>query len=160
MPEVSGMLGEVVTTSEEWIGRFMDIAQRVATWSKDGDRQVGALAVIDKGRTVAWGYNGFPEGVADLKTRIKGPEKNQLTIHAEVNALNNARFPVEGCDLFVTSCPCLPCALHIISKRVSRVFSPAPDEGSRWERSQRDALAILSEAGIEHVQVEQSGARG
>lgn len=154
------MLGQVLTSTEEWIARFMGVASMVATWSKDRDRQVGALAVIDKGRTVAWGYNGFPEGVLDLQQRIKGPEKNKLTIHAEVNALNNARFPVEGCDLFVTSHPCLACALHIISKRVARVFCPRPEEGSRWLQSQQEAAALLEEVGIEVVHVEPGGAGG
>lgn len=152
------MLGEVVTPPEEWIARFMRLASEVATWSKDRDRQVGALAVVDKGRSISPGYNGFPPGVLDLQQRIKGAEKNRLTVHAEVNALNNADFDLRGCELYVTAFPCLACALHIISRGVARVVAPRPEEGSRWRQSQEDAHALMQEVGIEVVFVEASGA--
>ena len=147
------MLGELVTPPEEWIARFMRLASEVATWSKDHDRQVGAIAVVDKGRSISPGYNGFPPGVLDLRQRIVGPEKNKLTVHAEVNALSNSDFDVRGCELYVTSFPCLACTLYIIGRGVARVIAPAPEEGSRWRASQEEARALMQEVGIEVVTV-------
>ena len=50
---------------DKWQKRFFDLAQLVATWSKDPSSQVGAVIVDDKKRIVSVGFNGLPIGVAD-----------------------------------------------------------------------------------------------
>lgn len=152
------ILGEITTSPEEWHARFMGVADYVKGWSKDPNNQVGAVVVVDKGRSMSPGYNGFPPGVMDLKQRLKGPEKNKLTVHAESNALDNADFDIRGGTIYVTRFPCLPCALRIISRGISHVVAPAPEPGSSWLNSQQEAQAILGEVNIRITLVEATDA--
>ena len=55
-----------LTLLNKWDSRFLEIANLVATWSKDPSTQIGAIAVKDK-RLISTGYNGFPRGIEDLK---------------------------------------------------------------------------------------------
>ena len=54
--------------------RFLQTALAVARiWSKDPSSQVAAIAVGDTPNQVAWGYNGFPPGIADTHERLTEP---------------------------------------------------------------------------------------
>lgn len=125
-----------------------------AIWSKDTTK-VAAVAVGEMRNQVAWGYNGFPPGVADSPERIADRTvKLSLTLHAEVNALANARFDVH--TLYVTHPPCANCALHILSRRtVKRVVYWDNDDldTTRWGESLAQARAVLAEGGVELVGV-------
>ena len=46
-----------------WDKRYLDMADIVASWSKDPSTKIGAIAVGKKGQLLAQGYNGFPRGV-------------------------------------------------------------------------------------------------
>lgn len=148
------MLGELVTSREEWLSRFMSIAEEVATWSKDPRCKVGAVVVTADRRHLSVGYNGFPRGIADLQQRLVGSEKNDLMVHAEANALDNAGFDVSGSTLFVTRCPCLPCALTVVNRRIAHVVCPPPEDDSKWGPSHRAAIDVLREAGVIWTRVE------
>ena len=125
-----------------------------AIWSKDTTK-VAAVAVGEMRNQVAWGYNGFPPGVVDSPERIADRTvKLSLTLHAEVNALANARFDVH--TLYVTHPPCTNCALHILSRRtVKRVVYWDNDDldMTRWGESLAQARAVLAEGGVELVGV-------
>ena len=56
--------------NEEWVSYFMNIARVVATKSKDPNTKVGCV-VVDTAtkRIMATGYNGFPPGVNEDKSR-------------------------------------------------------------------------------------------
>lgn len=140
------------TTKDE---RFLKSAIALSKiWSKDVSTKVCALAVGDTPNLVAFGYNGFPPGIEDTPDRLGDrPTKYSLTLHAEVNALHNATFPIR--TLYVTHCPCQNCALHIIAQRTIRrvVFAMTDDVGfdSRWRESSGAAVDLFSEAGIQIV---------
>lgn len=131
--------------------RFLKSAVKIAAiWSKDPSTKVGAMAVGATPNLVAFGYNGFPPGIDDDWRLHNRETKLKLTLHAEVNALANATFPVH--TLYVTHFPCENCALHILAARtVRRVVFRRDDEfeNGRWIDSLRASLAILREAGIE-----------
>jgi dCMP deaminase len=144
------MMGASRTTQEEWDRRFMRLAREAASWSKDPDCQVGALVVAADKRRLSPGYNGFPPGIADLPERLADKElKNQLTRHAEPNALDNAGFDVTGATLYVTRHPCGTCAQAILSRRIARLVCPRPEfNHGRWGPSHRIAVLLLEEAGV------------
>lgn len=48
-----------------WPQRFLELAQLVASWSKDPSTQVGAVIVDANRRVVSLGYNGPPRGTSD-----------------------------------------------------------------------------------------------
>ena len=75
----------------KWTRRYLDIAKEVATWSKDPSRQIGAIAVGDKGQILSQGYNGFPRGVKDTDNRYNNrEEKYKYVVHGEMNCIYNA----------------------------------------------------------------------
>ena len=131
--------------------RFLQTAVAVANiWSKDPSTKVGAVAVGETPNLVAWGYNGLPPGLKDSHERLYDRElKYKLTLHAEVNALANAKFPVH--TIYVTHCPCSSCAVHLLAARsVKRVVyvSRGDEFSKRWAASNADALSLLEEGGI------------
>ena len=50
-------------TDDKWDRRFLELADQIATWSKDPNRGVGAVIVSGAKQIVATGFNGLPRGV-------------------------------------------------------------------------------------------------
>lgn len=130
--------------------RFLLTAQAIASiWSKDPSSQVGAIAVGEAPNQVAWGYNGFPPGIADTPERLHDRDvKYRLVRHAEPNAISNATFPVH--TLYVTRHPCDRCAIEILAVRTIKrvVYVTHADFEERWAQSCAEARALLEEGGI------------
>jgi dCMP deaminase len=129
----------------KWDGRFMAVAETVATWSKDPSAKVGALLVAPDGRMTSWGFNGFPRGVSDDGRLQVKSSRLALTVHAEMNALLNCPVDPVGWTLYVTKHPCLECAKAIIQKGIERVV--CPDPAGSWSDEQTEARDLLREAG-------------
>jgi dCMP deaminase len=123
----------------KWDLRHLRLCRNeIATWSKDASTKVGALIVRDGKLPVAWGYNGPARLIPDEDARFtERDQKLMMTIHAEVNAILNARQDVTGCTLYVTQPCCSHCAAHIIQSRIARVVWIRPDEAfaARWAQS-------------------------
>ena len=130
----------------KWASRFLDMADLVATWSKDPSTQVGAVIVDDKHRVVAVGFNGFPHGVND-DLELDRDEKLRRTIHAEENALLFANRPVEGCTIYVTHHPCASCSAKLIQAGVARIFY-RNRMNEKWGAEVASAKQMLHEAGV------------
>jgi dCMP deaminase len=136
----------------KWRDHFFAMTTHVASLSKDPSTKVGAVIVDNKRRIVGTGYNGFPRGVYD------GPEvyedrdaKLARVVHAEVNAILNARGPVDGCDLYVTPLhPCNECTKVIIQAGIKRVFT-VPMEQRRYNDTWRVAMEMFEQAGVEII---------
>lgn len=147
------------TPDRIWDRRFYSMAKNEAeTWSKDPQCKVGATLVSPDKRRFSHGYNGFPRGIDDDE-RLSGPRRIALSMHAEVNAILNAGQSLEGWTLYVTKHPCLECAKVILQAGIARVVcdGPTDNEGSKWYASQREAVALFKEAGVELKQLKRSG---
>ena len=70
---------------------FMGIARAVAMKSKDPKTKVGAVIVDADNRIVSTGYNGMPYKCDESKLSWERPHKYHYVIHAEMNAVLNAR---------------------------------------------------------------------
>lgn len=137
------------TPARTWDKRFMGLAVSVGFWSKDPDEKVGAYLVSPDKRMTQHGYNGFPPGIADTPERLKDKRlKNELMIHAEQNAIDNADRSVRGWAMYVTKPPCMECAKRIISRGISRIIHPPIREESRWAQDQIAAQGLLAEANV------------
>jgi len=134
---------------DHWDLRFMAMAHLVASWSKDPSVQVGAVLVSPDHRHVSWGYNGFPRRVADLPWRLDDKEiKNELTVHAEMNAILNCTQDSTGWALYCTRAPCIRCCTAIIQVGVRRVLTRPLTESSNWAASCASGSSLLREAGV------------
>ena len=110
-----------------WDEYFMGVALLAAERSKDPNTQVGACIVDAQNRILATGYNGFPQGCSDddfpwNRDEALGETKYQFVVHAELNAILNARGKsLAGAVLYVGLFPCNECAKAIIQAGISEV---------------------------------------
>lgn len=139
----------------KWDLRFLEMAQLVATWSKDPSTKVGSVIVDRDQRIVSTGYNGFARGVDDWQGHLENrEEKLRRSIHAEANALLYARRDLTGCTLYVTHPPCARCASMICQSGIKRVVAAAPDPSfaERWSEDMRSMASQFSEAGVDYLE--------
>ena len=134
----------------KWDTRFMGVALEVATWSSDPRKRVGAVVVSPDGRQFSPGYNGLPR---DFEEKTAGvildkDTKNRYSLHAEDNAIAQAPGDVTGWTMYVTTAPCLRCALAIHRAGISRIVSAPIDADSSWYLDQREAEGFLSQMGV------------
>lgn len=146
--ELAPMVG-----SGGWDRRFLQMAQYIATWSKDPSTKLGCVIVGPDREIRSTGFNGFPRGVEDRVDRLKTREvKYKLICHAEENTiLHAARIGVslKGCTSYCKWSPCSRCARCIINAGVSEVVFSDAAVPERWKEDFDLALEILSEAGVE-----------
>ncbi|MCH2138122.1 MAG: dCMP deaminase family protein [Phycisphaerales bacterium] len=143
-----------------WDHRFLALADHIATWSKDPSRGVGAVIVDGARRVCATGFNGLPEGVEDRPERLERPVKYDLICHAEMNAITQcARHGVStvGSTIYTSFFPCNTCTLAVIQAGIQRVVAWTPGEGdAHWADSIAKSVELLTEAGVEWVQVDRA----
>ena len=136
-----------MTDHTKWDRRFLSLAAQISTWSKDPGTQVGAV-IVRPDRTIAsLGYNGFPRGSGDTYTTRE--DKLLRTVHAELNAILNAREPLHGYTLYVTPlCPCSNCAAAIVQAGIANVVFEMESIRPEWEKSFAAAYEIMRDGGI------------
>ena len=140
-----------------WSYRFLELAETVATWSKDPSTKVGSVIVDSKRRVLSLGYNGFPRGVEDSVERYKDRDTKLLLVcHAERNALDNSPGSVEGATLYATLFPCNECCKSIIQRGIKRVVSFVPPPSKQLLFNYEASYILLREAGVEIHQLSRS----
>ncbi len=111
-----------------WDEYFMGVALLAAKRSKDPNTQVGACIVDGQKRILTTGYNGFPKGCSDddfpwNRDESRGETKYQFVVHAELNAILNARGKnLTDSTLYVGLFPCNECAKAIIQAGIKEVI--------------------------------------
>lgn len=111
---------------QRWADKFLDMADLVASWSKDESTKCGAIIVDSEQSVVSIGYNGIPRMVEDLPERQIRPQKYLWFEHAERNAIYNAArhgVTLNGSTIYITALPCADCARAIIQSGIVRVIT-------------------------------------
>lgn len=126
---------------------FLELAFTISRLSKDKNTQVGAVIVSPCLTQFSMGYNGPPRGIEDTEERLTRPLKYDYMIHAEENAIINARRSLVDNYLFVTLFPCSKCALKIINSEIKEVYCPVPTSESHLQHSM-ESLKLFQEAGV------------
>lgn len=146
------MESSCVSNAYNWHKRYLQLARFVSRWSKDTRKKVGAV-VTEANRIRGIGYNGFPEGIADTKSRLEDREiKNLIMVHAEVNALYSADG--HGDTIYVYPClPCAQCLGNIIQNRIRTVVTMPIDLESSW--NQALVVELVKEAGLELITIKE-----
>lgn len=143
---------------QKWHERFLELADSIATWSKDPSRGVGAVIVSPMRQVLATGYNGLPRGFEDQPERLQRPVKYDLIVHAEMNAIiqcaRNGISPV-GATLYSSFSPCIHCSLSIVQAGINRVVTRAIEKGDEdWNDSIEKSVVLFEEVGIEYLVLE------
>ena len=138
-----------------WTEYFYNIAQQVKEKSKDNNTKIGAVIVGKDKEIVSTGYNSFPRGIEDEKTKRQSqPEKYFWFEHAERNAIYNAArigVSTKGCTMYLTcGIPCADCARGIINAGISKIFimRGGGAQSKKWEDSAARSNEMFSEAGV------------
>lgn len=137
------------TIHSHWHRRFLELAEHVAQWSRDPNKKVGAVIVRPDKTVASLGFNGFARGVADDLERYEDRLlKNEMVVHAEMNAILHAREPLHGYTLYVWPFhPCARCAAAIIQSGIKTIYSLAT-ETQNWKDSITLAQTMFTEAGV------------
>ena len=143
---------------QKWHIRFLELADCIATWSKDPSRGVGSVSVSPMRQVLATGYNGLPRGFEDHADRLQRPVKYDLIVHAEMNAIiqcaRNGVSPV-GATLYSSFSPCIHCSLSIVQAGIKRVVTRAIERGDEhWNDSIEKSVVLFEEVGIEYIILE------
>ena len=136
----------------KWDVRFLSTAKHISEWSKDPSTQVGAVAVRDR-RILATGYNGFPQGVMDLPTRLVDRDQKLLyTVHAEANIVSQAArngVSLDRSTVYVWPfIPCNSCCTLLIQAGFVRVVVPDVEIPDRWRKSFEISKQMFHESGV------------
>jgi len=142
--------------NNNWLKRWFDLADLVASWSKDRSRKCGCVVVDDRNNVLSLGWNGFPRGVNDdTDSRHERPEKYLWSCHSEENAVCNAAakgIPLLG-GTMVVSAPlfcCARCSRQIAQSGIGSVYtSVSPDFGdAHFGHEFSISMSILKEANV------------
>jgi dCMP deaminase len=143
-----------VERQEKWDFRFLSLAKEVASWSKDPSTKVGSV-IVRADRTVASvGYNGFPRGTDDSEELYNDRAvKYERVVHAECNAILNAKEPLNGYTCYIWPLPsCANCAATIIQSGItSVVYTTGHPTAERFKDSIAIGGDMFDEAGIERI---------
>ena len=133
----------------DWDQRFLRLAEHISLWSKDPSSKCGAVIVDQNRRIVSLGYNGLPQGVADLPERLNVREtKLKIIIHAERNAIIFAQRDLHDCTMYIWPfMPCATCASMVIQAGIARVVAPRSDN-PRWAEDFKLSTELFEEAGV------------
>jgi dCMP deaminase len=105
-----------------WDEYFMKLAVDVSSRSPDSNTKHGCVIVDSSHKIVSTGYNGFPAGGPDNELPNTRPEKYDFIIHAEMNAILNARCDLRGCSMYITGLPCKNCLKHIVGVGIKKLI--------------------------------------
>jgi dCMP deaminase len=141
----------------EWDRRFLSlVTHQIAWWSKDPKQKVGAAVVSPDRRQIHFGYNGFPINIQDDYRLFQRDLKNRMIIHAEANAILNAKCDLTGWTMYSSVFSCSNCAAMIIQAGITKIVTPKPKENSSWCESHKLAIDLFDEADIEIVHLEEN----
>ncbi len=144
--------------SEKWDTRFLELAEQVASWSKDPSTKCGAVIVRPDKAVVSVGFNGFPMGCDDGAHLYEDREmKLSRVVHAELNAILHAREALHGYTIYTHPSgwgpSCDRCSAYIIQSGIKRVVHKRDTSkfASRWKEPAERGLQMYAEAGVEVV---------
>lgn len=124
-----------------WDDYFMVQAFWASERSPDESRQYGCIIINKHDVPIAQGYNGFPHGCDDENMPQTRPEKYEVILHAELNAILNATESLCGATLYVSGIPCVRCWCAIVQTGISRVvYGPVNSKTVKDSPHKNDTL--------------------
>ena len=99
----------------------MNLAEAVATKSKDPSSKMGCVIVDKNKRVVSLGYNGMVQGADESKmTLSERPMKYYFAIHSEMNAVIFSHQDLTGCTIYNRVATCENCLKYCLQAGIKR----------------------------------------
>jgi len=132
----------------------LGVALAISERSRDPSTKVGAVIMRPDKSIASVGYNGFPRTMEDRRAWWEDrPEKYDRVIHAEMNAILQAKESVHGCTVYITHPPCKDCAKHMAAAGIVRVVCFTSDDiRTRFDIAR--SLQLLTDCNIEFKEIE------
>jgi len=151
----------MITRQAKWDLRYVDLAFRVAGWSKDPSTKVGCVLVRPNNSVASMGFNGFRPGEDDDPELYANRDyKLKHIVHAEQNALTFLEGPATGFCAYTSFPPCPTCMLTLCKAGVTRVVCPPINTHGRnlewideWKSKLRASLEVANRYKVEWVAV-------
>ena len=133
-----------------WDEYFINLLPGISSKSKLPIK-VGALAAGPDHDIRLSGFNGLPNGVADLPERLAFPEAYKWGEHAERNLIYFAAkngIALSGCTIYTQSPPCLECTKAIIAAGfVERYEERGGEALAKYNEESKLAAQMFKEKG-------------
>lgn len=137
---------------KSWDEYFLSLCKEVSTMGTCGRKQAGAIIVNPETKEIiATGFNGSARGLEHCTDHIKhiceggclnDEERCVRSIHAELNAILQAKQKMNGFTMYCTDEPCENCTKFMVQEGIKRVVFLKPyenkynqffNEGLKWE---------------------------
>lgn len=106
-----------------WHLTWMSLALQYANHrSIDPATRHGCIFVSENNQPLSMGFNSFPADCEDDKLPLTRPEKYEVIVHSETNAIINSKRDLEGCTAYITGCPCPRCFGNMINAKISKII--------------------------------------
>ena len=105
-----------------WDEYYLNIAETVATQSKDPSTKVGCVIVSEDNYIISTGYNGFIRKCDENFMTFEKPLKDLLSVHAEMNALINTKSSLKNSIVYCTHASCENCLKHLVQAGVKKII--------------------------------------
>lgn len=153
----------IYDSQTRWDHFFIEMAQLMATKSKDPSTKVGCVLVGSDNQVLSVGYNGFPRFVLGdddpQGERWERPTKYEYVEHAERNAIYNAARSGIATDQAIAymnwePTPCAECTRALIQAGIIEIIGPAIPFGGKGDgvhyHTDEDSASMnmINEAGI------------
>ncbi|SDI15363.1 dCMP deaminase [Alteribacillus persepolensis] len=119
-----------------WDDYFLGLCEKVAEMGTCGRKQAGAIIVNPNTREiVATGFNGSPRGQEHCTEKmlhicsggcLNDENRCVRSIHAEHNAILQAKQDINGFTLYCTDEPCENCTKYMVQTGIKRVVFSRP----------------------------------
>jgi deoxycytidylate deaminase len=106
----------------DWIQYCLGLAFVVSLRSPDQSTKHGCVITDNNNRIIATGYNGYLAGINDDLVPKTRPDKYELTLHSELNALLNSPIDVSGGTAYVTGKCCNHCFQSLIQAKIKTIY--------------------------------------
>lgn len=126
-----------------WIEYFLEMCQVVKKRSHDTQTQHGCVITDSSNHVVSTGYNGFPPNIDDSQLPTERPNKYPYILHAEENAILNARTSLKDCKMYVSGKPCVSCLRRIMAVGITDVYYDATKPAFQGEGAEADIFNKL-----------------
>ena len=139
---------------------FLRLARFIANeWSKDPSSKIGAVIVRPDNTTASMGVNGPPRGLPNDEEILYNREKKyQFILHAEENAINFKKEPLDGYTIYIYPYhPCTKCSSLIIQNGIRRVVIPNESTPDRWQSNFSEAESMLLTVGVDVCKIDLNG---